>query len=53
MTIVVKIGERVYELQSVQDLSKCREIYAHHTGDQNSLEDKFEQHSIDFVLDCS
>jgi hypothetical protein len=51
VTILAKVGERTYELPNQQSLSKCREIYAYHTGDQNSLEDKFEDAGVEFTLD--
>jgi hypothetical protein len=50
-TILAKIGERSYELPDQQTISKCREIYAYHIGDQNSLEDKFEEAGVEFTLD--
>lgn len=51
MSIVAKIGERSYEVIDIQVLSQCRAIYAQHTGNQNSLEDRFEELGIDFVID--
>ena len=51
MTIVAKIGERTYEVTNSQALAKCREIYARHVGDQNSLENAFEEVGIDFCLE--
>jgi hypothetical protein len=51
MTMVAKVGERTYEVSDQSTLSKCREIYAFHTGDQNSLEDKFKESGIDFTMD--
>lgn len=48
MTIVAKIGTRIYEMSNTNDVAQCRDIYATHTGDQNSLETKFEEASIDF-----
>lgn len=51
MTVLAKIGERTYELPDQRSLSKCREIYANHVGDQNSLEEKFEEIGVDFTID--
>ena len=51
MSVLVKIGERTYEVVDEPTASRCREIYVSHTGDQNSLEEKFEKCGIDFYIE--
>lgn len=48
MPVVVGIGARLYEFNDRIDAAKCFDIFAAHSGDQNSLETKFEDASIDF-----
>lgn len=51
MTILCKIGERTYELQSGEDVTHARAIYAQSFEDQNGFEDELERVGIDFTID--
>ena len=51
MSIVAKVGERTYEFDSFSGLTAAREIYANHTGDANSLEDKFDDAYICYMYE--
>ena len=51
MTILVKIGERVYEFNNTEDVNKAREIYVSTSLDQNGFEDEMENQHIEFYID--
>lgn len=49
--ILAKIGERLYEFKSQQDLGDAREIYANCMGNQNAFETELEEAGIEFTLE--
>ena len=51
MSIVGKVGERAYEFESFQDLTKARDIYARFIGGQNEFEVAMESAGIEFTLE--
>ena len=50
--IIVKFGERTYEMKSREDVTLARSIYANCTGSQNEFEDELESAEIDFFMIC-
>lgn len=49
-TITVRIGERYYEFESHEDVTKARAIYATCVGDQDAFETEMECQDIEFCL---
>jgi hypothetical protein len=48
---LVKIGERLYEFNSTQDVIQARNIYAEFIGSQNDFETELENSNIEFTYD--
>ena len=53
MALLAKVGERLYEFPDRATLTGARELYAHHVGNQNQLEELFERFNIEFTLEQS
>lgn len=51
MSILVRIGERVYEFNSNKDVSTARAMYAQFSGSQNEFEEYLETEKIEFYID--
>ena len=51
MSILAKVGERSYEFPDHRMLTGARELYAHHVGSQDQLEEVFERFNIEFTLE--
>lgn len=51
MSVSARVGERTYEFDSHNDLTKARAAYAYHVGDQNSFEDELEQRGVSFIYE--
>lgn len=52
MTILAKIGERLYEFEAKEDLTMARALYVR--GDcrsQSNLEDMMDEEGIDYLID--
>lgn len=49
---LINLGERTYEICN-EDISKCRELYAMYTGNQNGFEELMKSENIDFLVDMS
>lgn len=48
--VTVKIGERSYELNTREDVSKARAIYAACVGDQSKFESELEENGVEFYV---
>lgn len=51
MSVLVRLGERLYEFETEKDLNTARSIYAQHLGSQNEFEEIMENENIDFLID--
>ena len=49
--IIAKIGERTYEFESIDELSKARSIYTKSFETQNDFETELEIHGIEVRYD--
>lgn len=50
MSILVRIGERVYEFDSDKDVATARAMYAQFSGSQNEFEEAMDNEKIEFYL---
>lgn len=48
MSILMRLGERLYEFYSQHDIIKATSLYAHFAGNQDEFEDKMEDEGIEF-----
>jgi len=50
MSILAKIGGRLYEFESIIDKQRARAVYARCTGGQDEFEEAMENAEIDFYI---
>jgi hypothetical protein len=50
MSVIAHIGERSYEFDTFEGLTKARAIYAHCTGSQNEFEEIMENEHVEFYI---
>jgi hypothetical protein len=51
MSILAKIGERLYEFSDTAALATSRQLYASCTGNQEAFESMMEEHGINFTIE--
>lgn len=51
MAILVKLGERTYEFETMHEVTSARSMYAHCSCDQNGFEELLESEGIDFYVE--
>ena len=51
MSILARVGERLYEFDSEADVSIARELYCRCKGSQNDFEERMEDEGLDFFIE--
>ena len=51
MSILAKVGERLYEFESQSKLTAARIIYVHFCGSQDEFEEQMELKNINFHIE--